>query len=140
MRVSLFFLKKLPCTVFWNAICTAVCFSLKMLECYMHGSLFFSENTSVCYTLECYMYGSLFFSENSVVCYILECYMRDSSIQFVVFKPLSYYFEETIGFDKQASFPRPQMSLLIKPGDITKKFQLKAIQFHWTFYGFKITN
>ena len=66
----------------------------------MHGSLFFSENTSVCYTLECYMYGSLFFSENSVVCYILECYMHDSSIQFVVFKPLSYYFEETIGFDK----------------------------------------
>ena len=112
----------------------------RILECYMHGSLFFSENTSVCYTLECYMYGSLFFSENSVVCYILECYMHDSSIQFVVFKPLSYYFEETIGFDKQASFPRPQMSLLIKPGDITKKFQLKAIQFHWTFYGFKITN
>ena len=46
------------------------------------------------------MHGSLFFSENFVVYYILECYMHDSSIQFVVFKPLSYYFEETIGFDK----------------------------------------
>ena len=46
------------------------------------------------------MHGSLFFSENTAVYYILECYMHGSSIQFVVFKPLSYFFEETIGFDK----------------------------------------
>ena len=28
-------------------------------------------------------------------------------IQFVVFKPLSYYYEETIGFDVKASFGMP---------------------------------
>ena len=91
-----------------------------ILGCYMHGSLFFSKKscralyfgmlyarqpvfskkTAVHCILECYMHGSLFFSENTAVYYILECYMDSSSIQFVVFKPLSYCFEETIGFDK----------------------------------------
>ena len=71
-----------------------------VLECYMHGSLFFYKNTTLWYILECYIHGSLFFSENTVVYYILECYMRGSSIQCVVFKPLSYCLEETIGFDK----------------------------------------
>ena len=71
-----------------------------VLECYMHGSLLFSKNTAECYNLECYMHSSLFFSENTVVYYILECYMNGSSIQFAVLKPLSYCFEETIGFDK----------------------------------------
>ena len=86
MHGRLFFAKK-----------TAVhCF----LECYMHSSLFFYKNTALWYILECYMHGSLFFSENTAVYYILECYMHGSSIQFVVFKPLSYFFEETIGFDK----------------------------------------
>ena len=66
----------------------------------MHSSLFFYKNTALWYILECYMHGSLFFSENTAVYYILECYMHGSSIQFVVFKPLSYFFEETIGFDK----------------------------------------
>ena len=36
MHGSLFFSKKkkkLPCTLVWNAICTAVCFSLKKLPC-----------------------------------------------------------------------------------------------------------
>ena len=46
------------------------------------------------------MHGSLFFSENTAVYYILECYMHGSSVQFVVFKTISYYFEEAIGFDK----------------------------------------
>ena len=73
--------------------------------------------------LECYMHGSLFFSENTAVYYILKCYMHGSSIQFVVFKSLSYCFEETIGFDKSTSFARPPVSLLIKPGDITKEFR-----------------
>ena len=68
-----------------------------VLECYMHGSLLFSKNTVVCYILECYMHGHF---ENTAVYYILECYMHGSSIQFVVFKPLSYFFKETIGFDK----------------------------------------
>ena len=66
----------------------------------MHGSLFFYKNTTLWYILECYIQGSLFFPENTVVYYILECYMQGSSIQCVVFKPLSYYLEETIGFDK----------------------------------------
>ena len=38
----------------------------------MHGSLFFSKNTVVCYILECYMRVSLFFSENTAVYYILD--------------------------------------------------------------------
>ena len=47
-------------------------------------------------------------------------------IQFVIFKPLSYCFEETIGFDVKASFASRPVSRLIscynKPGDITKEF------------------
>ena len=42
--------------------------------------------------------------------------------QFVVFKPLSYCFEETVGFDVKAKFARPPVSRLIKPRDITKEF------------------
>ena len=42
--------------------------------------------------------------------------------QFVIFKPLSYCFEETIGFDVKASFASRPVSCLIrlynKPGDI----------------------
>ena len=87
MHGSLIFSKKkLPCTEFWNAICTAVGFSLK--------------KTAVHCILECYMPGILFFSENTAVYYSLECCMHGSSIQFVVFKPLSYYFYEKIEFNK----------------------------------------
>ena len=43
-------------------------------------------------------------------------------IQFVIFKPLSYCFEETIGFGVQVSFARRPVSCLIKLVDITKKF------------------
>ena len=42
--------------------------------------------------------------------------------QFVIFKPLSYCFEETIGFDVKTSFTRRPVSRLIKPGDVTKEF------------------
>ena len=64
--------------------------------------------------------------------------------QFVIFKPLSYCFEKTIGFDVKASFASCPPSRLIrrynKPGGITKEFWEKAIQFHETFHGLKITN
>ena len=42
--------------------------------------------------------------------------------QSVIFKSLSYCFEETIGFDIKASFARSPVSRLIKPGDTTKEF------------------
>ena len=44
-----------------------------------------------------------------------------SLYQFVVFKPLSYCFEETIGFDVKGSFARPPVLCLIKPDDVTKE-------------------
>ena len=42
--------------------------------------------------------------------------------QFVVFKLVSYCFEETIGHDTKALFTRPLLSHIIKPGDKTKEF------------------
>ena len=54
--------------------------------------------------------------------------------QFVIFKPLTYCFKETIGFDVKASFAKRPVSPLIKPVDITKEFLEKAIQFHGTFH------
>ena len=67
-----------------------------------------------------------------------------SYFQFVIFKPLSYYFKETIGFDAKSSFESRPLSRLIswynKPGDITKEFWENAIQFYGTFHGLKITN
>ena len=46
--------------------------------------------------------------------------------QFLLFKPLHYCFEETIGFNIKASFESRPVSRLIrfynKPGDITKEF------------------
>ena len=66
------------------------------------------------------------------------------SPQFVIFKSINYCFEETIGFDVKASFASRPVSRLIrwyiKPGDITKEFWEKAIQFLGTFHGLKITN
>ena len=63
---------------------------------------------------------------------------------FVIFEPLSYCFEEKIGFDEKASFTSRPLSRLIswynKLCDITKEFWEKAIQFHGTFHGLKITN
>ena len=49
---------------------------------------------------------------------------------FVTFKPLSYCFEEIIGFQVEVSFARRPVSRLIKPGDITKEF-LKKGYFSW---------
>ena len=67
-----------------------------------------------------------------------------TTAQLVIFKPLSYCFEEAIGFDVKASSASRPVSRLIrwynKPGNITKEFWEKAIQFHETFHGFKITN
>ena len=47
-------------------------------------------------------------------------------VQFVIFKPLSYCFKETIGLDVKALFANCPESRLIRwynePGDITKGF------------------
>ena len=55
----------------------------------------------------------------------LKC-VRDMIItyEFVVFKLLSYCFEETIGFDLKVSFVRRSVSRLIKPGDLTKGYSV----------------
>ena len=42
--------------------------------------------------------------------------------QFVIFKSLSYCFEETIGFELKALFSRHPVLCLIKPSDKTKEF------------------
>ena len=59
-------------------------------------------------------------------------------VQFVIFKPLSYCFEESIRFNVKASFLSRPLSRLIrwynKPRDITTQFWEKAIQFHGTFW------
>ena len=57
--------------------------------------------------------------------------------QFVFFKPLSYSFEEAIGFDIKASFARV---VYYQIRWYKKKCLQKAIQFHGTFHGIKITN
>ena len=60
----------------------------------------------------------------------------------VIFKQLSYCFEETLGFDVKASLASRPVSRLIrlynKPGDITKEFWEKTIQFHRNFHRLKI--
>ena len=64
--------------------------------------------------------------------------------QFVIFKLLSCCLEEIIGFGVKTSFASCQLSRLIswynKPGDVTKEFWEKVIQFHGTFHGLQITN
>ena len=60
--------------------------------------------------------------------------------KFVIFKPLSYCFEEATGFDVKTSFTTCPVSRLIKPRGITKEFQIKANQFHGTFHGLKTKN
>ena len=66
------------------------------------------------------------------------------NLQFVTFKPLSYCFQETKGFNVKVSFASRSVLRLIrwcnKPGDITKEFWEKVIQLHGTFHGLKITN
>ena len=62
----------------------------------------------------------------------------------VIFKQLSYCFEETIEFDVKALFASRPASRPIrwynKPGDIAKEFWEKAIQFLGTFNMLEITN
>ena len=58
----------------------------------------------------------------------------------VILIPLSYCFKEKARFVVWALFARGQVSRLIKPDDITKKFWDKAIQFQGTFQGLKIAN
>ena len=55
--------------------------------------------------------------------------MTNVSGQFVILKPLSYSFEEMIGFDVKASFPSHPVSRLIKAGDVTK--ELVPQDFSW---------
>ena len=65
-------------------------------------------------------------------------------IEFVIFKPQSYCFRQTIVFDIKTSYASRPLSRLIrlykKRIDITKKFWEKTIQCHGTVYGLQITN
>ena len=65
----------------------------------------------------------LYWWPSSSLCTICDAI---SSNQFVIFKLLSYCFEEAIGFDVKASFTNRPESRLIRwynePGDITKEF------------------
>ena len=74
----------------------------------------------------------------------LSLFDQQISFSLKFLKPLSYCFEETIWFDVKDSFASRPVSRLIKwynkPGDKTKEFWEKAIQFHGTFHGLKITN
>ena len=67
-----------------------------------------------------------------------------NSNHLTIFKHLSYFFEETIGFNVNALFVSRPVLRLIRwyntPGDITKEISEKAIYFHGTFHGLKITN
>ena len=57
-------------------------------------------------------------------------------VQLVMFK-LSYYLEETIGFDIKALFAScPEMGLIRsqkEPGDVTKEFLIKGYSVPWDF-------
>ena len=46
------------------------------------------------------MHDILTFSKTDVAGCFLEYYIHGSSIQLVAFKPLSYCFKKTVGFDK----------------------------------------
>ena len=64
--------------------------------------------------------------------------------QFVIFKPLSSCFEETIGFDIKASFASRPVSLLISWYNnqmiLQKNFDKRLFSSIGTFHGLKITN
>ena len=68
--------------------------------------------------------------------------LLNTGLQFVILKPLSYCFKETIRFYVKASFASRPLSRLIRwynrSVDITKEYWEKAIQFHGTFHGLKI--
>ena len=60
--------------------------------------------------------------------------------QFVIFKPLSYRFEETIEFDVKASLSSPPVLRLIRWYNKRILGKGYSIKFHGTFHGLKITN
>ena len=64
------------------------------------------------------------------------------AIQFVILKPLSYYFEETIEFDLMASFASCLVSRLIKwyskPSNITKNFDKRLFTSTGFFMDWKL--
>ena len=64
--------------------------------------------------------------------------------QFAIFKPLSYCFEETIGFDIKVSFASRPVSLLISwyynQVILQKNFDKRLFSSIGTFHGLKITN
>ena len=49
----------------------------------------------------------------TMVILLLKFSIKFSILQFVIFKPLSYSFKETIGFDVKASFTSRPVSRLI---------------------------
>ena len=61
---------------------------------------------------------------------LAKAFKHNTIYQFVIFKPLNYCFEETIGFYLKASFASLPLSRLIrwynKPGHIIKKLLDKA--------------
>ena len=67
-----------------------------------------------------------------------------TEIPFVIFKSLSYCFKETIGSDLKASLAGRPVSRLIrwcnKPGEITREFWEKAVQFQGAFHRLETIN
>ena len=60
-------------------------------------------------TTTIYFLLSIFYIEKLIFCQKIDL---EKLIQFITFKPLSYRFEETIGFDVKASFAsRPESRL-----------------------------
>ena len=58
--------------------------------------------------------------------------------QFVIFKPLSYCFEETIGFDVKTSFARRPVSRLIELGNITRNLKKRLFSSTGPFRDWKL--
>ena len=56
---------------------------------------------------------------------------RNKLWKFVIFKPLSYYFEETVQSGVKASFARRLVSCLIKLGRILRKGYSIPRDFSW---------
>ena len=92
---------------------------------------------------------NFYYEENADRTWIEECLSFKNSIlqlyfQFAIFEPLSYCFEEAIGFDVKGSFASRPLSRLIiwykKPGDMTKEFREKAIRVHGAFHGLKMAS
>ena len=59
-------------------------------------------------------------------------------MQFVIFKQLSYCFEEIVRFDVKASFASRPVSRLIKQGDIAKEFLKRLFSSTGLFMDWKL--